>query len=165
LVQNHAADELDVEVPLPERALGRLATGGECLDQNVIEARSLRHLLLERVRARAQRLIRELLELPLQRVDRGNPRKIRLDPAFVRRTEQLAGNGADHAVGPSGPLGYRYRTLPNPTGRNAERRCLTQQRLPASTHGRGMREKCRTFRSSSMQTAAAAVGSANFVER
>src|SRR4029453_3584689 len=103
LVQDHAADELDVEVPLPERALGRLATGGECLDQNVIEARSppppllytlraraprpLRPLLLERVRARAQRLIRELLELPLQRVDRGNPRKIRLDPAFVRRTE------------------------------------------------------------------------------
>jgi len=38
--------------------------------------------------------------------------------------------------------------------RHGRRRFLSQQRLPASIHGRGMR-KCRTFRSSFMQTAAA----------
>ena len=37
LVQDHAADELHVEMALPERALGGLAAGGEGLDQDVVE--------------------------------------------------------------------------------------------------------------------------------
>ena len=37
LVQHHAADELDVEMALAERALGRLAHGREGLDQDIVE--------------------------------------------------------------------------------------------------------------------------------
>src|SRR5262249_10854062 len=105
LVQDHAADELYVEVPLPERALGRLAAGGKGRNQNVVEARSPRHLLLERVRARPQRLIREPLERLLKWLDPRNRGKVGLDPPLVRRAKQLAGNDADHAVSPSRPIG------------------------------------------------------------
>ena len=58
LVQDHPADELHVEVPLPERAFGRLAAGGKCLNENVVETHSLRYLLLECVGAGTQRLVR-----------------------------------------------------------------------------------------------------------
>ena len=62
------------------------------------------------VGARAQRLVGELLELPLQRVDRVDPRLIALDPPLVGGAEQLAGEGADHAVNPSGPVRCHCRT-------------------------------------------------------
>src|SRR5262249_3730871 len=106
-------------MPLPERALGRLAATGKGRDKNVVEACSRRHLLPELVRARPQRLVREAFELLLQRVDRRNPRKISLDPPLVRRTKQFAGNDADHAVSPSRPIVLRCRTLPNATGEDA----------------------------------------------
>jgi hypothetical protein len=84
LVQDHAADELHVEMPLPQGPFRSLATGGEGLDQNVVQARSVRDLLPERVGARPQRVVGELLELTLQRVDLRHPRQIALDPPLVR---------------------------------------------------------------------------------
>jgi hypothetical protein len=98
LVQHHAADELDVEVALAERALAGLAHGGESRHQKVVERRPRRHLLFEFVGARAQSLVGELLEFPLQRVDGLDARTIRADAPVVGGTEQLAGNSADHRV-------------------------------------------------------------------
>ena len=37
-MEHHAAHELDVEMPLAERAFGRLAHGGERVDQYFVEA-------------------------------------------------------------------------------------------------------------------------------
>jgi hypothetical protein len=52
-VQHHAADELHIEVALAERALGRLAHGGEGRDQKIVEALLAgRDLTLELGRAR-----------------------------------------------------------------------------------------------------------------
>ena len=119
LVQHHAADQLDVEVPLPERALAGLAHGRERLDQDVVERGAFGDLLLERVGARPQLLVGELLELALERVDLRHARQIALDPPLVRRAEKLAGKGADHAGSPSNPVRCRCRTLPNPIERNA----------------------------------------------
>ena len=48
LVQHHAADELDVEMPLAEGALGRLAHRGEGRHEDVVEALAGRELRLER---------------------------------------------------------------------------------------------------------------------
>ena len=47
LVQDHAAHELDVEMALAERALGRLAHRGEGLDQQVVEGLALGQALAE----------------------------------------------------------------------------------------------------------------------
>jgi len=51
-VQDHAADQLHVEMALPERAFRGLAHGGEGGDQNVIEGFAVGKLLLELVGAR-----------------------------------------------------------------------------------------------------------------
>ena len=96
LVQHHAADELHVEMALAERALAGLAHGGESRDQNVVERRAVGELFLELFGARAQRLVGELLELLLQRVDGIDPRPVGADAPVVGGTEQLAGDCADH---------------------------------------------------------------------
>ena len=57
LVQHHAADQLDVEMPLAERALGRLAHGGEGRNQDVVERLAVGELLSEFGGARLQRLV------------------------------------------------------------------------------------------------------------
>ena len=44
-VQHHAADQLHVEMPLAERALGRLAHGGEGRNQDVVEGLAVGELL------------------------------------------------------------------------------------------------------------------------
>jgi hypothetical protein len=47
LVEEHPADELDVEVPLADRPPRRLAGEGEGLEQHVIQGTAVRHLLLQ----------------------------------------------------------------------------------------------------------------------
>ena len=49
-VQDHAADQLHVEMALAERALGGFAHGGEGRHQNVVERLAFGELLLERRR-------------------------------------------------------------------------------------------------------------------
>ena len=66
LVQHHAADHLHVEMALAERALGRLAHGGEGRDQQVLEIGAVGELLAEHLRARPQLGVGELLQLRLQ---------------------------------------------------------------------------------------------------
>ena len=63
-VQDHAADQLHVEMALAERALGRLAHGGEGRHQDVVERLAVGELLLEVVGARAQLLVGELAPAP-----------------------------------------------------------------------------------------------------
>jgi hypothetical protein len=113
-VQHHAADQLDIEMALAERALAGFAHGGECRHEDVVERLSLGDLLLEHVGARAQRLVGELLQLLLQRVDFLHARPIGADAPVVGGTEQLAGHTADHRVIlPNGALRHR---LPCPRG-------------------------------------------------
>ncbi len=95
-VQDHAADELNVEMTLAQRALGRLAYGGEGRHQDVVERFAVRQLFSEIVGPRAQRLVGERLKLLFERVDRGHAGPTGADPSLIGGTEQLAGDGADH---------------------------------------------------------------------
>ena len=97
-MQHHAADQLDVEVALAERALAGFADGGKGWLQDIVERRSLGELLLEFVGARAQRLVGERFQLLFQGVDRIHARTIRADATVVGGTEQLTGNSADHRI-------------------------------------------------------------------
>ena len=99
-VQDHAADQLHVEMALAEGALGRFAHGGEGRHQDVVERGAVGDLLLEIVGARPQRLVGERFQLLLQRVDLGHPRLIAANPPFIGGAKQLAGNGADHRRAP-----------------------------------------------------------------
>ena len=96
LVQDHAADQLHVEMALAERALGRLAAGREGRNQDVVERLAGGELLAELRGARAQRVVGERFELLLQRVDLVDPRSIGLDASLVGRAEQLAEEAVEH---------------------------------------------------------------------
>ena len=69
VVQHHAADQLDVEVALPERALGGLAGDREALVQQVVERLALLRAFAEGLVPRAQLLVRLELHLGLVVVD------------------------------------------------------------------------------------------------
>ena len=96
LVQHHAADELDVEVALTERALGSFPHGGEGRHQNVVKRGAFTKLLFEFVGASAQFLVGKFLQFRFQRIDGVDARPIGADAAVIRGTEQLAGDSADH---------------------------------------------------------------------
>ena len=111
LVQHHAADQLHVEMPLAERALGGLADGGEGRHQQVVERVPIGELLAERVGAGPQLGVGQALELRLEHVDGLDRGAIGLEPAIVRGAEHLGRNRADgqHALDPhiilvSGPI-------------------------------------------------------------
>ena len=97
LVQHHAADQLDVEMALAERALGGLAHGGEGRNQDVVERLAVGELLAEFGGAGLQRLVGQRGDLGLQRVDGVDAGLISLDPPVVGGAEKLAGERADHA--------------------------------------------------------------------
>ena len=56
-MQHHAADQLNVEMPQAEGALGRLAHGGESGNQEVVELGAIGELGAEFVGAGAQSLV------------------------------------------------------------------------------------------------------------
>ncbi|OIQ69527.1 hypothetical protein GALL_488700 [mine drainage metagenome] len=97
LVEHHAANQLHVEMPLSERALGRLADGGEGRNQNIVERLALGESFSEFGGTRLQRLVRKCRQLALQGVDGIDPGLIPLDPPVIGGTEKLAGERADHA--------------------------------------------------------------------
>ena len=66
-MQDHAAHQLHVEVPLSERAFAALAADGEGLDQQLVEVMPLVGLLAQSVGACAEAGVVQLLELRLQR--------------------------------------------------------------------------------------------------
>ena len=96
LVQHHAADELDVEMALAERALAGLAHRGEDRRQQVLHRLVLAFAILDRGQRRlpfgdlrAQLVVGELLELRLQPVDLVDVRPQTFNFAVVLRTEDL----------------------------------------------------------------------------
>ena len=97
LMQHHAADQLDVEMALAERAFGRLAHGGEGRNQEVVQRLAVGELLAEFGGARLQRLVRQRGEFRLERVDGVDAGLISLDPPVIGGAEKLAGERADHA--------------------------------------------------------------------
>ena len=95
-VQHHAADQLDIEMPLAEHALGRFAHRGESRNQKVVERPTLRQLLAERDRAGRQRLVAERRNLGLEIVDRRHVRRIGLQTPGIGRAEDLLGERSEH---------------------------------------------------------------------
>ena len=96
-MQHHAADQLDVEMPLPEGALGRLAHGGEGRYQEVVQRLAFGQRLAEFDGAGLQGLVREGGDFRLERVDGIDAGLIPLDPPVIGGAEKLAGERADHA--------------------------------------------------------------------
>ncbi len=69
LVEDDAAHHLDVEHPLLRFAPARLAHGGERLEEQLVERLAVLEPLAELCRLRPQLLVRERLELRLERRD------------------------------------------------------------------------------------------------
>ena len=87
-MEDHAADQLDVEMALPQRALGRLAHGRERVDHEIVELGTLGQALAELHRPRPQRLVGQALDLGLLGVDRlGGPAEA-LDGPIVGGAEE-----------------------------------------------------------------------------
>ena len=86
-VEDHAAHELDVEVPHVEEPPARLAAGRERLGQQVVERLPVGQAAAELDRLLLQLLIRKRLHLGLELVDRRNHRPHRADPPLVRAAE------------------------------------------------------------------------------
>jgi len=97
LMQDHAADQLHVEMPLAEGTFGRLAHGGEGRHQKVVEGLAVGERLPEFRGARFQRLVRQGRDFGLKGVDGVDTRLVPLDPPIVGGAEKLAGERADHA--------------------------------------------------------------------
>ncbi len=97
LVQHHAADQLDVEMPLAERTLGRLAHGGEGRNQNIVEGLAVGEFFAEFGGTRFQRVVGKGCDLGFKRVDGVDAGLISLDPPVIGGAEKLAGERADHA--------------------------------------------------------------------
>ncbi len=87
-VQHHAADQLDVEMPLAKRALGGLAHCRECLGQKILQGLAVAPPLLERGRHREKFIVRFCFELGFQRIDLRDKRLLGLDLAVVHRAEK-----------------------------------------------------------------------------
>src|SRR5690348_13472038 len=94
-MQHHAADQLDVERPEAEDALGGLADGGESGDEEIVEGSALGELLAEFVRSGAERLVGQGRELRLERVYRLDLGPVVLQAAVVGGTKNT-GKGAKH---------------------------------------------------------------------
>ena len=92
----YAADHLDVEVAHPERALRRLADGGESLGEDLVERLAAGQLVPELDGLRRQLLVREAFERRLVSGDLANDLVERLDVTVVGRAEDGLGDGAEH---------------------------------------------------------------------
>ena len=86
-VQDHAAHQLDVEVPHVEEPPARLAAGGERLGQQVVERLARRPAAAELVGLGPQLVIRKRLHGRLELVDLRHHRPHLADPPLVRAAE------------------------------------------------------------------------------
>jgi hypothetical protein len=98
LVEEHPADELDVEVALADGPARRLAGQGEGLVQHVVQGTAVRHLLLQSGRLARERIIGELPHPGLEGVDAGDAGPGALELALVLRPEDLLQRPLDHDV-------------------------------------------------------------------
>ena len=93
-MEDHATDELNVEVALAQGALGGLADRGEGGHQQLVQVCARRQLFAEHGGACAQCLVGQGLELRLHGVDRVNLAAILGDAAVVARAENPSGDAA-----------------------------------------------------------------------
>ncbi len=91
-IEDHAADQLHVEMSHPQGALGRLANHCKSFGQHVRELGAVGDLLAEITRTCLQRLIGQRLGDRLQGVDPLDEPAEGLDLAFVNRTEEFLGD-------------------------------------------------------------------------
>jgi hypothetical protein len=96
VVQHHAADQLHVEVALPERTLRSLAHDGERLGQQPVDRLALRDALAELGRLRPQRFIGQRRDLRLERVDALDSALVLLEEAVVATAEDLGEQAGHH---------------------------------------------------------------------
>ena len=96
VVQDHAADQLHVEMALTDGALGGFAHGGEGRHQNVVECLAVGQLLLEVAGAGAQGLIGERRDFRLERIDFSDARQIGADRPLIGGAEQFAEEAFEH---------------------------------------------------------------------
>jgi hypothetical protein len=96
-VQHHAADQLNIEMPLAEGTLGGLAHGGKRRNENVVQRFSIGELFTEFGGARLQRFVGQRGDLWLQGIDGIDAGLVTLDPPIVGGAEKFAGDRADHA--------------------------------------------------------------------
>jgi hypothetical protein len=89
-MKHHAADELDVEMALSQRALGGFAHGGEGRSQQIIERDAFRELRPELDGSGAKLGIGQLFNLGLQCVDRRNAAVVLLYFSVVGCAEYLS---------------------------------------------------------------------------
>ena len=99
LVQGHPAQQLDIEMAHLHHPLGALAHHGEGLRQDVVERLPPADPVLELLRLGAQRIVAELFELRLQRVDAIGRLPVLLEQAVVARTENLSQEVLGHERG------------------------------------------------------------------
>ncbi len=92
LVQDHAADQLDVEMPQAQGAFRPLADRGESLGQDVVQLGAVGDLLAEVPCALAQGVVRQGLGDRLQRVDALDDGLEGPDLAIVDRPEDFLGD-------------------------------------------------------------------------
>ena len=98
-VQNHAADELHVEVPHVQRPAAGLAHDGKRLGQQVVERFAPARALAQLRRASAQLGVGQRRGRGLELVDARDDRPQSFQLAFVLRADDLGQEGVDHAGG------------------------------------------------------------------
>ena len=95
LVEHHAADQLDIEMPHAEHRRGRLADDGKGRHQQVVELGAIGDVLAEFRGAADQLLVGERPHLVFHGVDRLDTGPGRFDPTVVGGTENLTGETAE----------------------------------------------------------------------
>ncbi len=104
VVQDHAADQLHVEVAHAQRPLRRLAADGECLRQQVLESlgeflaggRLAGDALAELGGLGAQRVVRQRLEFGLERVDLRDGASVLLQEPLIATAEDAGQDFLEH---------------------------------------------------------------------
>ena len=96
LVEDGAADELDVEVAHPRRPPGGLADDGESLGEDVVQAGALGQLVLEFGGLSPELVVGQGLDAGFEAVDDADERRDPFEGAVVIGAEELAGNPLVH---------------------------------------------------------------------
>ena len=96
LMQNHPANELNIEMPLAEDAARRFPYRCESRHEQLVKALAGGEFLPEHQGSPRKFGIGELQHFGLERVDSRDFRPVSLEPAIVRRSENLFREGAQH---------------------------------------------------------------------
>ena len=96
LMEHHAADQLHIEMALPQGALGGLAHCCEGGDEQFVEGAASGDLGAEVLRAGAQRLVAQGGHLRLQCVDGGDLWRVAFQPTIIGRAENPTRERTEH---------------------------------------------------------------------